>query len=407
MTSPSFSLNKGWRVALAGLGINLALGVLYSWSIVSKNIPTEWHWSEAERSLPYSAACLVFSLMMVPAGMLQDKIGPRIVASIGGVLVGIGLLIASFTTTPLGYVVGFGILAGSGFGFGYSSTTPPAVKWFPASHTGMIAGLVVAGFGLASVYVAPLAASLIVSHGLPFTMAALGIGFLFVVVLLSQFLVAPPENYIPEGSPAQTPEVLRAANKTPGEMLASGQFYLLWVLYAFGAGAGLMIISKLAKMVDLQAGMKLGFLLVACLAIGNGGGRILAGCISDRIGRARTLFICSVIQALAILLLSHTHQGGILATTPTLVVLSALLGANYGANLALFPAITKDLYGLKYFGVNYGLVFTAWGIGGFGLSLLAGYVFDTTKSFTFAYNTSAVLLLLAAAGSFLVRSKQN
>ena len=168
-----------------------------------------------------------------------------------------------------------------------------------------------------------------------------------------------------------------------------------------------MIISKLAKMVDLQAGMKLGFLLVACLAIGNGGGRILAGWLSDRIGRARTLFLCSVIQAVAILLLSHTHRGNPLATTQVLILLSALLGANYGANLALFPAITKDLYGLKYFGVNYGLLFTAWGIGGFGPLLVAGYVYDTTKSFTFAYNASAILLLAAAAGSFIIKAPQG
>ena len=178
MISPTPPQNLGWRVALAGLGINLALGVLYSWSIVSKSIPVEWHWSEADRSLPYSVACLTFACMMVPAGRLQDKFGPRIVATIGGLLVGAGLLVASRTTTPAGYILGFGLLAGSGFGFGYSSTTPPAVKWFPASQTGLIAGLVVAGFGLASVYVAPLAQRLITVHGLPFTMAALESAFL-------------------------------------------------------------------------------------------------------------------------------------------------------------------------------------------------------------------------------------
>lgn len=394
----------GWRVALAGLGINLALGVLYSWSVVSKNIPADWHWSEAQRSLPYSVACLVFSLMMVPAGRLQDLFGPRIVATAGGLLVGAGLLIASQSTTPRGYILGFGILAGAGFGCGYSSTTPPAVKWFPSSQTGMIAGLVVAGFGLASVYVAPLAEALITSHGLPFTMAAFGIGFLSVIVVLSQFLKAPPSGYVPEESLSQTKKISPLPDKSPMQMLGSGQFYLIWCLYACSAGAGLMIISKLAKMVDFQAGMKLGFLFVACLAIGNGGGRILAGWLSDRVGRARMLFCCAVIQAICILLLSHVHRGGFLASTAPLILLSALLGANYGANLALFPSLTKDLYGIKYFGVNYGLVFTAWGIGGFGLSQLAGYVYDTTKSFSFAYNASAVLLVLAAAGTFLIKS---
>jgi OFA family oxalate/formate antiporter-like MFS transporter len=148
--------NHGVRVTLAAIGINLSLGILYTWSVISKEIPPEWKWQEADKSWPYAIACLVFSIMMVPAGRLQDKRGPRLVASIGGVLVGLGMILASMTTSYWGYVIGFGVLAGTGFGFGYASATPPAVKWFPASKTGLIAGLVVSGFGLASVYAAPL-----------------------------------------------------------------------------------------------------------------------------------------------------------------------------------------------------------------------------------------------------------
>ena len=106
--------NLGWTVTFAGMGINLALGVLYSWSVVSKKIPDGWKWSEADKSWPYSVACLVFSLVMVPAGRMQDRIGPRIVATIGGVLVGLGMIVASQTTSSLGYIVGFGLLAGAG-----------------------------------------------------------------------------------------------------------------------------------------------------------------------------------------------------------------------------------------------------------------------------------------------------
>ena len=131
----------GWRVTFAGMGINLALGILYTWSVISSGIPEAWGWSQADKSLPYSVCCLIFCLMMVPAGRLQDKFGPRVVAAIGGVLVGIGFILASMTTTPLGFVIGFGIIAGAGIGFGYASATPPAVKWFPAAKTGLIAGI--------------------------------------------------------------------------------------------------------------------------------------------------------------------------------------------------------------------------------------------------------------------------
>jgi OFA family oxalate/formate antiporter-like MFS transporter len=401
-------INRGWLVTLAGLGINLALGVLYSWSVVSKEIPKEWGWSEAARSLPYSVACLVFSLIMVPAGRMQDRIGPRIVASIGGVLVGAGMILASQVTSNLGFILGFGLLAGAGIGFGYSSATPPAVKWFPPARTGLIAGLVVSGFGLASVYVAPLATSLIKSYGVPATVLGLGIGFLIVVVGLAQLLQAPPRGYVPVGvTPASTGAAAQKVDYRPGEVLRTWQFYVLWFMYACGAGAGLMIISKLAKMADVQAGVKLGFVLVAILALGNGAGRIIAGTVSDRIGRRATLFICFLLQAALITLLSQATADSFLGTPAVLALLSALIGANYGANLSLFPSVTKDFYGLRNFGVNYGLVFTAWGLGGFTLSLLAGQVYDQTKTFTFAYYCSAVLLLLAAAVTFLVKPPQQ
>src|SRR5450755_3927922 len=247
ISDPPVTKNYGWSVVFAGLGINLALGVLYSWSVISKKIPAAWGWSEADRSLPYSVACLIFSLMMVPAGRMQDRIGPRVVATAGGVLVGLGLIYASFTTSPIGFVIGFGLLAGIGFGCGYASTTPPAVKWFSAARTGAIAGLVVSGFGLASVYTAPLSAWLIDQNGIAKTMLWLGLGFLIVVTLLAQFLKAPPAGFVPAGSAATTRAgATSKIDFTPSEVLKTPQFYILWFMYACGAGAGLMIISKLA-----------------------------------------------------------------------------------------------------------------------------------------------------------------
>ena len=199
MDNPATVKNQGWTVTFAAIGINLALGILYSWSVISKAIPKEWNWSETDKSWPYAVACLMFSLMMVPAGRLQDKIGPRVVASIGGVLVGIGMILASTSTGLLIFILGFGVLAGTGIGFGYASATPPAVKWFPKEKVGLIAGLVVSGFGLASVYIAPLTQHLTKPEvlGVSKTMMVLGIAFLIVVTLLSQLLKAPPLGYNP------------------------------------------------------------------------------------------------------------------------------------------------------------------------------------------------------------------
>lgn len=405
-TLPHSIKNLGWRVTLAGMGINLALGILYTWSVFSKAIPAEWNWTETHKSLPYMFACLIFSLVMVPAGRMQDKLSPKLAAAIGGVLVGLGFIVASRTTSPLGYLLGFGVLAGAGIGFGYASATPPAVKWFPKAKTGMIAGIVVSGFGLASVYTAPLSKWLISEYTIQTAMLILGAAFFVIVVVLAQMLTPPPAGYSAEktaNADSSSAESSKKEHFTPSEMLTTVQFYIMWFMYACGAGAGLMVIAKLAAIAEIQAGIKLGFLLVAALAIGNGAGRILLGMLSDKIGRKATLFLCFVVQAAAIMLLSATKQGTLLASVPVLTILSAIIGANYGANLALFPSLTKDYYGLKNFGMNYGLVFTAWGVGGFMLSYLAGRMYDIYETFAIAYYGASILLILAAACVFFVK----
>ena len=404
-------VNHGWRVVFAGLGINLALGVLYTWSVISKGLPAEW--SQTAKSWPYAIACLVFCVIMVPAGRMQDRLGPRLVATIGGVLVGVGMVIAYlFSATPAGYVVGFGVLAGAGIGFGYASATPPAVKWFPAAKTGMIAGIVVSGFGLASVYIAPLAKWMIGVHGVEMTVLVFGIAFFVVVVGLAQILKPPPKGFVPAGGvpkPTVTNGQIKKEDFTPGEMLRTWQFYVLWFMYACGAGAGLMVISKLAKIGTDQAGIKLGFVLVAVLAVGNGAGRIIAGMLSDKIGRRLTMAICFILQAGLIVLLSQARIGTALASPVLLAIISALIGANYGANLSLFPSAAKTYYGIKNFGMNYGLVFTAWGVGGFMLAMFAGWVYDGKivaewgGKFDFAYYTSSALLIVAAILAFVVK----
>ena len=167
----------------------------------------------------------------------------------------------------------------------------------------------------------------------------------------------PPTTKGRGSSSKELPAARAETNYRPSEMLKTWQFYVLWFMYACGAGAGLMIISKLAKIASVQAGIELGFVLVVALAVGNGIGRIITGIVSDKIGRKATLLICFVLQTILILLLSQTTKGSPLANATVLAVVSALIGANFGANLALFPAFTTDYYGLKNFGVNYGLVF--------------------------------------------------
>ena len=197
-------------------------------------------------------------------------------------------------------------------------------------------------------------------------------------------------------------------NYTPKQMLGTVQFYMLWFMYACGAGAGLMIISVAKKIVAIEVSSEaLAIAAVMGLAIGNGGGRIVAGMASDKIGRKTTLFIFFIFQAILIFLLSQAQGDSFLAKGPALIIIIALIGANYGSNLALFPSFTKDFYGLKNFGVNYGLVFTAWGVGGFLLAVLAGKMYDIHQTFAIAYYGASGLLILAAIVSLFIRSPHH
>ena len=304
---------KGWLVTFSGMSLNLALGTLYAWSVFGKQFTEAidkggFGWSKTTAAMPYSIAIGFFALMMIPAGRLQDKLGPGIIATIGGILMAIGMIITSFSTpeSALPAIIGFGILAGTGIGFGYASATPAAVKWFPPEKKGLIAGIVVAGFGLASVYVAPLSRFLLGNYGVKSSFLILGISFGIVMLVITRFIKNPPApvaSVKPASGQAKTVPA-GAGDYTWGEMVKTPTFYLLWVEFTCGALAGLMIIGHLAKIVAVQSNntLQIGFIFVALLAIFNAGGRVLAGALSDKIGRIRTVSVVSVGQAIMMFL---------------------------------------------------------------------------------------------------------
>ena len=395
---------KGWRVTFAGTGINLALGVLYTWSVIKAAIPVDWGWTAAQKSDPYAIAIFVFAIAMIPAGRLQDKIGPRWVATIGGVMVALGCIIAGLAgSSYLGFVIGFGIFGGTGIGFGYAAATPAAVKWFPAAQTGLIAGLVVAGFGLASVYIAPTAQYLLSAYGVSTTMIIFGVAFFIIVVVLAQFLRNPPPGYVPVDPKADLRPTGIAASRPPvdmdwHQMIRTPTFWLFWTMYVFGAAAGLMVIGSAATLAKASLG-EAAFVAVAVLAIGNAGGRVLAGVVSDRIGRQWTLFLAFLIQSVMVLV--PLFFAG---NATVLLIALLLIGACYGANLTIFPSATKDNFGLKSFGLNYGVMFTAWGVGGLILPRIAGMVKDVTGKEDIAFYIASGLMV---CGALLVLANQR
>jgi nitrate/nitrite transporter NarK len=406
-------INKGWSVTFAGLGVNLALGILYTWSVFKLSIKDSilagdgrFTWDPASLNDPYAVCCIVFAVTMIFAGRLQDKFSPRLTTLIGGVLAGAGLLVVSQSNALSAWIWGFGILVGMGIGCAYASATPPAIKWFPPSKTGMIAGIVVAGFGLASVYIAPLASFLIAQFGLSRAMMIFGFAFFCVISFLSFFLVNPPKDYVPVDMPGKKtgrlPSTGKTVEQTPLQMMKTLTFYRLWFMYFVGAGAGLFIIGGVAVLAKKSMG-DAAWAVVAFLAVGNAAGRVVAGVLSDRIGRSMTLSIMLAFQALLLLSLLVIDQGNALL----IVTAATLIGFNYGTNLALFPSLTKDHFGLTNFGTNYGLVFTAWGVGGLVFPKVSQALAARTGSLDTAYLITAGLLIFSSVMAFQGRTRSK
>lgn len=394
--------HKGWLVTMAGLGLNLALGILYAWSMFSKQLTEPvaaggFGWSRTAATLPYTIAIACFALIMVPAGRLQDRLGPRAVATAGAVLCGLGLVVSSLGQAERAWplIVGFGVLAGTGIGLGYAAATPAAVKWFGPEKKGLITGIVVAGFGLAPVYIAPLSKALLASQGIAGAFRTLGVVFLFVAGISAQFLVNPKPGQVRPRAAARTLEKNAPrppADATWREMVRTPMFWTLYVQLACGATAGLMVIGHIAKIVSSQSGgaIQAGFLFVAVMAVFNAGGRVAAGLASDIIGRAGTMVGVFLLQATVMFFFDQ------FSTATGFLFGAALVGFNYGSCLSLFPATAADHWGTKNLGLNYGILFTAWGVGGVFGPNLAGLIADATGAYTAAYRVAGGMLVFAA-----------
>lgn len=416
-TDQSLPAKRAYAVVAAATGINLALGVLYSWSIFKQSIQESltlgsatgesgFQWNPGAVNDPYALACLVFAFCMIPAGRMQDRLGPRLTALSGGVLVSLGFLVISLSQSYWIWLFGFGVMVGAGIAFGYSAATPAALKWFSPARSGLIAGIVVSGFGLAPAYIAPLSNWLVGQHGLLATMKILGVGFLVIVSLLAFFLRRPPESYQPSARldarslGAEVPQ----PKFSPAEVLNQWRFWALWVMYFIGAGAGLMIIGSISVMAQTSMA-ELAFLTVAILAIGNALGRVVLGQLGDRYGRTRILAFSFLFQALCMFAAAAaTPDAGAL----WVVLLATLIGFNYGANLAIFPSITKVLWGMPHFGVNYGMLFTAWGFGGFFMIKFSESLKVASGDYFSSFMVAGILLVVGAGiGLYLHRHKQT
>jgi len=402
-----------WLVVAGAVLIQLCLGAIYAWSVFTKPLVAEG-WTKTQTQMVFSAGLALFAIVMVLAGRMMPKVGPRKLAIAGGIVLGIGYLLAGlFGGSSFWPILIFvGVIGGSGIGLAYVVPIAVGMRWFP-DKKGLITGLAVAGFGFGATIWVKMAGAwghMIENMGLPRTFIIYGIIFAVATVLGGLVMVFPPKNWLPAGyRPPSTESPGAPASGTvdydAGAMLRTPQFAMIFLTFLFSAGAGLMSIGLMklfpsqaleAKGMDpIAASAAAGTAMAVFFSLANGIGRIAWGAMSDRLGRKRSLVIMTATQGVLVMLFPY------MAGAKALLFLGAtLIGFNFGGNFALFPTTTADLFGTRHVGQNYGWVFLAYGVGGILGPIMGGKLGDMNNfpmAFTIAGGACLVAALVAAS----------
>ena len=391
--------------------------------IVQKYVPETnlnnltYKFSKTESQWIFSIGLAFFAIVMVLAGRMMPKIGPRNLAALGGLVLGAGYVLAGLFGGHdfLKHLLFIGVIGGSGIGLAYVVPIAVAMRWFP-DKKGLITGLAVAGFGFGAMGWVKIAGAwfgLIALLGLPTVFIIYGIAFFVIVGIGSIWMVFPPEGWHPEGWTPPEPKAKAATpaagtvDFTSGEMLRTPQFYMILLVFTFSAGAGLMSIGLMklfptmalvqGGMDAIQASAVAGTAMAVFFSLANGIGRIAWGAMSDKLGRKTSIVVMCATQGVFVLL--FTLMAG---STWTLYLGATLIGFNFGGNFALFPTITADTFGAKFVGQNYGWVFLAYGVGGILGPVMGGKLGDQ-GNFPMAFTICGVLCLVAAVIAVLVK----
>ncbi len=393
--------SRRWIIAGAAIVMQLALGAVYAWSVFVKPLKDLNHWSTTQVSLTFTLAIFFLGIGSTIGGFLLDRVGPRLMGTIAGIVYGIGVIGASLgaRNLPVLYLF-YGVIGGLGLGLGYIVPVATLVKWFP-DRRGLITGLAVGGFGAGALITAPVATQLIKSSGVATTFLTLGVVYLLVVVVAAQFYRAAPAGYAPAGwQPSEVQKTQRAGKDfTIGQALGRWQWYCLWLMLALNVSAGIMLISQAAPIAQEVTGTTalVAAGLVGLISIFNGAGRVVWATVSDYIGRRYVFLTMFLLQAVIFFVLPLAVSYALFA------VLACLIALCYGGGFGTMPAFAADYFGPRFAGSIYGLMLTAWGVGGVVGPILIAQVRDRTGHYSTAMYVIAAVMLISAVVPLIIR----
>ena len=394
-------MKKRWIVLIASIIVNICIGTGFAWSVYQTGLFNEsvsifgFQATKAQLALAFTICSGVAPIPMIAGSGLQAKFGPKKIVCMGGILFGAGLISTSFVSSLAGLYITYGLLTGFGIAFAYGITIGNTVKFFPDKR-GLIAGISTAAYGAGSIIFPPIMQSLIGNIGTMSTMRILGIFYTAAIIIAAQFITQPPAGWVPDGyiNPVQMSNKKGSADKNWKQMLSDGKFYLMFIAFTIYATAGLMVVSQGLPMAQAigGVGIETAAAAVSIIALANTGGRVIWGWISDRIGRLPALVCMS-----AIILVSGFGLSKINGSYGLFLIFAMLIALCYGGSMGVYPAMTADFFGMKNNGVNYGVMFIGFALGGYIGPVLASSLSASTGSYSSPLAVVGILGIISLA----------
>jgi MFS family permease len=341
----------------------------------------------------FTIANSVGPITMISGGSINDKMGPKKIIFAGGLLFGGGMFLSGFAQSVGLLIFSYGIMVGFGMGMTYGCTIGNSVKFFPDKR-GLIGGVATATYGLGAVIMPPLATGLIGLAGISNAFKILGAAIV-VIVCASSFLIEKcPEGFVPDGWKPSTMQnnTTTPTNKNWKEMLASPFFYIMILILVFGAFSGIMCVSQASSIAQNMIGMSVlaATAVVSMLALFNAAGRVVAGYVSDKIGRINTLTIAFILSVVGLNLLYTSGQGDTIKFYAGI----SIIGLCFGSFMGVFPGFTADQFGSKNNTVNYGIMFIGFALAGLFGPQIMNHIYTAEQKYQRAFLVAGCLSIL-------------
>ncbi len=385
---------------------NLLAGAQNCWSILGKGMIANYGWTAAQASAPYTVLTICAASFASVAGMIGDRKGPKYGIMLAGLLMGGGLIISGFTTSPIVMILSAGVMIGCGSTALTANTSPGAVKNSPASRAGLVSGICTAGMALGSLYMSPLVNFLVNNFSVRTAFVTVGLIALIGMIVIGSQMPTPPHLATTVLTPEQEAEraardakTLYKSKLTPGQAVKTSPFWMMFIVYLCCQLLGNLVVSQAASIASVQANWEGGYILIMALALANGSGRLLSGLFADKFGTFGTYQLVLAILGVVIALFSFFRSPGLL------ILGVIVIGVCYGASVPLSVDAARELFGEKYLSTMTGLIWLAFGISGIFGSSIAGWAFDRTGSYTGSYIMAVCFCIVGLIFATMMRKK--